>query len=556
MVSKEDLILEFLDNTSFDEPGILKFARYFFPETFRDGFAEYHKQIVHDILSLYDPDKKNRFDRQVCEIVFREGGKTTIATFLIPLYIIAFNNYPILIKSDGKTKKAKIHERIILIASETSTRATQFLMNIRRVLTRNVNFVSFFGDLKPRSLKDDKGLWRSDIFQTKNGIYVMAVGSGQQIRGANIDNSRPTLAIIDDIYSKNNVKTPERRRTVSEWFFSELLNAVDSRDGKTIVVNTIVHEDTVPVYLKKDPQWKVNEYPIISIEDLNYVLSKCEIDYDTRTIKPLVDLHKLEKEVKIAWSRFGLGYILGKYQEALSSEGLDWFYREYLHILKSPEERRFKRTYFQKVEAKLEFINGNKYLKVGDKLYPALVFIGVDLAISTKPTSDNTAICVIATTPDRKIYVLKVINGKLTLRDTDERKGVIDEILRLNSYYNPDGIAVETTAYQKAVYDELYRIAKERRIPIRLYPLKPVTEKHERIINTLLPYYEVNAVYHTDSFTELETQLEFLGSAKHDDIPDALSNAFQIMKFPTGGYIEDEKQRKIEIRRYYDWILY
>ena len=78
-----------------------------------------------------------------------------------------------------------------------------------------------FGDLTGK-------VWRSNVLVTSTNIKIEAIGSGKKIRGRKHRNWRPDLLILDDIENDENVRTPEQRRKLEDWF----LKAVSKAGGR------------------------------------------------------------------------------------------------------------------------------------------------------------------------------------------------------------------------------------------------------------------------------------------------------------------------------------
>ena len=102
-------------------------------------------------------------------------------------------------KSTNFTFKDDIHailyqyKHYILILSDSTDQAEQFLDDIRIELEENANIIMDFGELK-----GDK-MWRTGGLLTTTNVKIEAIGSGKKVRGRKHRNWRPDLIVLDDI---------------------------------------------------------------------------------------------------------------------------------------------------------------------------------------------------------------------------------------------------------------------------------------------------------------------------------------------------------------------
>lgn len=579
-------IMEWLDNST-SPPGILKFAWHMMHE-FRGNFSpEFHKLILQEILFNYSHVHKSKFDRRVGIVAFRGSAKTTLDTLLLPLYNICFKGYPSIMKYDGVVHDLTLGEDVILFVSKAAYVATQRVVNLRNQIMNNDRLKELFGDMKPQAKRDDKtGTWKQHHFELINGTNVIGLGAGQQVRGSNTDGYRPSLVVADDIYSIENTRTPETRKKYDEWFYTELLDSVDDVKGKIVFIGTIVHEDTVPLKIKesaskKNALWRYVEVPVINPDELHEILA--DINYDTA--KGSFDMpddnwiQDREKECKtIAWpDRLNLKFILNLYRDNLEGKTLDYMYQEYLNVVQAPENKRFVQGMFNKLQCTYKREGKVNWVYIEEdgiqNKYNANIYFGVDLASSDNVQADDTVIAIVGFLNDGRVVVLSYIYGKMGQRDElytksnmdtfrhspgeIRKKGVVDEVLRLAEVYHPDIVVVETISEQAKTYQEINRVARNNDIYLRTKDYKPASNKIERLIHTLIGYYQTGSMIHQPDMNELEYQLEKLGKAKHDDIVDALHMAMMYGKKPIKQYSQEDKlNNQKRLRRKRDWMTY
>src|SRR3546814_1749936 len=56
-----------------------------------------------------------------------------------------------------------------------------------------------------------------------------AVGAGQQMRGINIDNQRPDMAVVDDVEDNENTESELLQKKLDRWIFGPFLTALARR---------------------------------------------------------------------------------------------------------------------------------------------------------------------------------------------------------------------------------------------------------------------------------------------------------------------------------------
>lgn len=562
-----------LDNTDIENLGIVKWCRELMPEYTPNATPWFHKELLHDLLSLYNTQYTNKYERLYELICFREGAKSTVANMLFISYIVANNGRRFKITIDGKVREFLIDERTIVIISQTAGSAEDFTVRIRDNFSGNERLRYYYAVEIQAAVDDETGQWTRSAFKINN-CFVQGIGSGQMIRGKVKGASRPTLVIADDIYSEKTIITEESRAKTRAWWNNAVINSVDNLKGKIVVLGTILHDDTVLVDIKKNPRWRTKEVPLMNVELFNEFVNEhttvdwdkgeCSLPFDNienlneRFLKQKEYFGTLQKQRdwKLAWpQRIDLYLIATKYQEHVHNNTVSGMYQEYFHITRSPRDKKFRKdffTHFKKWD--LEFKDGHNWLSIDEGPYEiANVTFGVDLS-GTGP--DDDVITIMATTANGKIFILQQSLGKWSLRDDLEgdtssdlrygkvcldrgaitKIGIIDEMFRLAVRFNPYKINIGASASE----EEVIRLARKVFQANYNYTLivsrkQTATEgdKFTRIYNTLSPYYETRMVYHGPNLQKLEYQLEYLGASDHDDCADSLECSFYGITYPS-----------------------
>lgn len=530
-----------LDNTNINNLGIVAFSKAIVPEWARNETADFQKEVFYNFFQMYSSDKTDKYDRLLAEIAFRGSAKTTGAKIIL-LYLCCFGL-----------------EKFIIYCSETNTMAVQDVFEVRRELTTNPYIETYFGKISSKAVKGNDGEWSRDAYLTATGVSVLARGVGQQVRSALRNSYRPTLAIINDMDSKNTVITEDSRKKAQSWYFNDMFNAVDDIDGKVFFNGTIIHEDSTPVTLEKnskdsDPPgyWKVLKYAIMDVDDFHKALTYCKTSESSVELPPTQVISELEDGMEIAWKdRLSLKYILKKYSEAYQSNQVDGFYQEYFHVVVPPTAKQFTNVRY----AYMRYFRhgGYNWLAVKfqehqeEMVYPVKVFFGIDPASSTEAHAKYSVIAILMMNQHREVFYYHYSRGKYGLRDElhttgsnsdivciDQskvrRKGIVDEEIRLTKRFFPNGAQVETTQAQQHIYTEILRIMRLNNANHQVVSDKPVTNKIERDAEMLVPDFQTGSAYINYGMPELEQEFKSFPRGTTVDIIDAFYHARKIAR--------------------------
>ena len=578
--------------------GLISFARNLFQEDFdpQYGVAELHMDLCRDLLQLYNPKYTNILERQLQEVLARDFSKSTWTNLAFMSYVICFNGQKIVIpdyvfpiRDKGKIieegylqsyngVEAAIDENLIVLSSETFTAAETWVKRVRNHLTNNRKLRQVFGNLQPEGIRSSKdnnedaaenGQWAAGQFKTAKaaerlkdyqrgkGVTVIAKGGGQQTRGMNID-GRPTLWIMDDIYSMKNTITLESRTKIRFQINTELKNSIDKNKGKVVAINTVVHEDTVTVDNLKSKFWKCIEHPAMDEKKFRYILDNyCTINRHTGEVTYPNRQKCAELEANgytTNWpSRKSLYFFLGQFAEQVENRTERGFWQEMFNIAIDEQSKKIKRSQMKTAKFELVQQGGLSFIKFyepdGTQTFRHVnIYLGTDTAASYSKGADDSAITKFAIDFYARIYVLKVKAGKYAVTDEFkkpetqakfvnktcpeivaddllERRGLVDEMLRLTEDENGRAIwVIETNNTGNTVVAKSYERMKMTGRRHQIIAIHNATEKVDRIISTLTPYYSSGAVYHLPEGQEtLMNQIEHIQVTKMDDEADSFA---------------------------------
>lgn len=143
--------------------------------------------------------------------------------------------------------------RFLVYVSNTSTIAASATKDI-------VNFicspacVAVYGEPVFSQREESKGNFTFDW--CGKTVIVRALGAVQQVRGMNVDNKRPDLAVVDDIESSEELDTNKLGyEKLKKWFYTTFRKALDQRRNKIVQIGNLVSNRSILNDHLKSPNW-------------------------------------------------------------------------------------------------------------------------------------------------------------------------------------------------------------------------------------------------------------------------------------------------------------
>jgi predicted phage terminase large subunit-like protein len=394
-------------------------------------------------------------------VAFRGSGKSTMITTAYPIWAIL-----------GKQQK-----KFCTIFCQTKVQAKQHMMNIRAELENNELLKKDLGPFQEES--DEWGSY-SLVFK-KHGARITVASTEQSIRGIRHNEHRPDLIICDDVEDIQSTKTREGRNKTYSWLRGEAIPAGDV-NTRLIIVGNLLHEDSLLMRIKDEVENDQADgvfkfYPLIDHQD------RCLWEGKYPDQKSL-DQEKKKVASEISWQREYLLRIIPSDDQVIYPEWIQ-FYDE----LPGKDHVAYRATY-----------------------------AGVDLAISTKDTADDTAVVIahVYGRNDRlRIYILpNPVAQKITFPEQVELMKSIKST-QLTNY--DDKFFVESVAYQEALPQMLETHG------IRAESVRPFGDKRTRLSLTSSAIKAGIVKFPRYGCEQLIEQLVGFGVEKHDDLADAFS---------------------------------
>jgi predicted phage terminase large subunit-like protein len=473
------------------------FGRTCFPTALHKDIPPFHANIYS---SLAD-DKK----RRVAIAAPRGTAKSTTTTLVYPLWRAAF--------------KKSNEDLFIVIISESQAQSINFLSRIKYHLDNSKMFHELFGDMGSSTAQR----WTHTDVILANGARIVAVGTGQRVRGFLQGDTRPNLIIVDDFESELNAATPEARAKNKKWMTEAVIPSL-SDEGKIAMIGTVISEDCFLYWIKDSKAWNVLWYSIINDED--------------ESLWP---------------ERFPLERIQQIKEEFQSIGNLNGFYQEYMNIAQSPDDAPFKPEWMKLHHYEYKRENGQNLLirEIGEeiKTIPVELYCGVDPASSLSARADFFVLSVIAVDFEGNKYVVDIFRERISPAEQPQK------IIDMYKKYKPRRVKVETTGYQEALRTGTRQIMQEEGlyIPGLEAGVKPRTKKSERLLS-LVPMFARGQFYWRPQ--DLAGQQEFLSypRGKNDDIMDSIWTALEGAKPCRIESFDENLTNKDQLKKKLDWM--
>lgn len=444
----------------------LGFCLLYLPHYFSLPPGTFHRELV---------DTLGNHDIKRLEIVgFRGSAKSTAASLALPLWAALEHpdRYP-----------------FIIPIADTGTQAAMNIANIKAELEYNQLLMRDYGrirvsrasDRSPEPTLESEEEWQAKNMLLSNGVRILARSRGQKVRGLRHRQHRPSLVPIDDPEDLQWIKTKENRDKTEEWLRGEVMPAVDTKDGRIILIGNWLHEDAIMGRMQQLGTFTLLEFPLLDAQG-NCTWPAMYPDQASLDAKK-VDMGP------VAWAREMLLEIVSEEGAVIRAEDLSYYDD-------LPRINRGRRGH------------------------------GVDLAISTKSTSDFTA-CVngdvfFDETGKVGIYLLpEPINARMDFHTTLETFRKMPNLGGSHIFY------VEDVGYQKAAIQEMQRAL------LAVTPIRPTADKRSRL-QVAATYIKNGTVrFPRTGCEDLIAQLLHFGSREHDDLVDAL--VYLILGLVEGG---------------------
>lgn len=462
-------------------------------------------------------------NRQVAIAAPRKHAKTTALTVGYGLSTLLFRE-----------------RKYMIIVSDTTSQAEQFLGEMRQYLANNQQLIDLF-ELKLNDkgevdfVKDSQD---DIIVEMRDGhrFRIQAKGAEQKLRGLLWNGSRPDIILCDDMENDELVMNKDRRAKFQRWFYGALLPCL-SHKGIVRVFGTILHMDSLLESFMPERQTQGNSKHQIAKAFLKQTELKTWSEYGSLPWKSIRYRAHNHDFSEILWDKAKGGaydrkWFEEKYEDFASQGITDVYSQEFLNTPLDEANTYFNRRDFQKRTEK-------------DRQNPLRFYITADLAISQEAKADYSVFLIAGMDDQRLVHVTNVIRERLDARE------IVDLILHLQQQYDPEAFGIEEMMISKSIGPFLREEMIRNNIFPNLVMLKPSGKDkifRARSIQARMRAGGVKFEKESDWYPLFEDECMKFPRDKHDDQVDA----FAYMGLLLDKMIEAPTREEIEEEEYED----
>lgn len=448
---------------------------------------------IDDITPEYNDKGELAVFPRLANMVFRGAAKTTLMGEYLFLYIGMYGGLP----NFGRIELA-------LYVSDSMENGVKNMRKNLEFRYDNSEFLKKY--MPPKSPDCPNGTEFTDMrwkFRNLDGNIFIVKGYGAKtgVRGSKEMGKRPRLAVLDDLLSDDDARSPTVIAAVEDTIYKAVDHALHP------VRNMIIWSGTP--FNAKDPlykavesgAWRVNVYPVCN------------------------QFPCAEADFVGAWpDRFTYSFVKKKYETALKVGKVDTFNQELMLRIMSDEDRLIQdgEIGWYKIKNVLDFKSNFNF------------YITTDFATSEKQAADFSVISVWAYNYNGDWYW---VDGICQRQDMSAN---LHDLFRLVSKWRPMGVGVEVSGQQSGFIPWIQDQMIQKNIYFNLTSdgnshkpgIRPNTNKMQRF-NTVIPLFKLHKIFFPIEYQTGSIMMEManeigLASAsgfrsKKDDFIDTIS---------------------------------
>lgn len=451
----------------------------------------------------------------------RESAKSTIVTLQYIIYCICYQL-----------------EDYIVIISSTSSQASALLSNVKRELETNEHLKRDFPEVCELSKKPKPSRWAKDNIITKNLIEVLALGTGQNIRGRRNRQSRPSLIILDDIETDEDAQNPETYQKTYDWLTKSALKA-GSSETNVVFIGTIHHYNSLLAQFTSPnhhPGWEKQVYrSVISWSEHPELwqtwikIFNNQEDFEgssgPESARDFFDLNQEDMEMgtKVLWPQSKSYYDLMVLRE---EDGYASFDSEMQNDPVDPSRCLFNLKELHYWDER--FVDEKELLDFLS--YHAEFYGACDPSMGKRSRhSDNSAI--IIAVRDKRDGTIYILVADIAKRAPDK---MLDSIEAYHGSHKFTKFGIETNNFQELLAKELKERTNRRGDYLPIEELKNTTDKRARI-EAIQPFLKNGTVKLCSRHYALLEEMRYFPKGRHDDGLDALEMVVRLCQMHSGG---------------------
>lgn len=392
----EKKVDEWLDDVSYEldrsyMPSIFAIQFVNFIKAVNGGSEENRTPILH--LHMLDRVGEADTDRErIANMVFRGAAKTTLMGEYLFLYLGMYGHLP---------KFGRIE-----LALYVSDSIDNGVKNMRKNLEYRYDNSDFLKAHMKAEFTDIR--WK---FTNNDGNVFIVKGYGAKtgVRGAKEMGKRPRLAVLDDLISDEDARSPTVIASVEDTIYKAIEFALHPAKNMIIWSGTPFNAKDPLYKAVESGAWKVNVYPV------------CEAFPCSR------------QDFRSAWpDRFTYDGVKASYDAAVKLGKVDNFNQELMLRIMSDDDRLV-------LDGEINWYDLDTLL---ENKHAFNYYITTDLATSTKQAADFSVISVWAYGAGQDWYW---VDGIVKRQDMGKN---IDDLFRFASKWKPLGVGVEVSGQQ------------------------------------------------------------------------------------------------------------
>ncbi len=413
----------------------------------------------------------------------------------------------------------------ILYVTNVHDNAILLSKGIQRQLESNQLLIEAFGTFKPENATEESGVWRQDYFfvsgRTTNAKEptFTAASVGITKVGMHFD-----YVIGDDCVDKENTRTQEGIRGTIEWF-KVLPPLLDKKSkygpgGCLLNCGTRYMEGDLHGWLMGETNDNAAPHKLFKVICLKALENpECWDEQRAEFVNPQLNFpFVLTKPILDA-------------ERAIN--GPYWFATQYLNQTTTPDDALFKPHWFHLIPS-----------YDAPPIHAMRKYLLTDYAFGIEEENDRTALWIVGLDWERKAYVLDFDCGRWGLHESVNRS--IEYIIK----YDVEKVGIEQVSLNEGIRSELERQRDYRRLKFKIEQIggRSQETKLMRIVS-MQPRFEGRRIFFVQRDVqdtigvrpqwlklspagkpcgEIYDEFIRFPRARHDDIPDALSDIDKI----------------------------
>lgn len=389
---------------------------------------------------------------RIVNLCFRGAAKTTLFFEYLVLFIAVMGGIP------GKKKTTGM-----IYVSDS-------MDNGVKSARKNIEF-RYYNSLFLQEWLPEAGVKFTDAyieFKSKDGhrLGVKMFGAKTGIRGTKIFGKRPTLAVLDDLISDDDAKSPASMKAIKDTVYKGIDYALDPND-RTIVFNgTPFNHDDIMIEAVESGAWDVNVWPV------------CE------------KFPCSQEEFRGAWpDRFGYDFIKEQYEMSMKTGKIDAFMQELMLRISSAENRLI-------TDEEILWYNRKNLLA---NRHHFNFYITTDFATSDKQSADYSVISVWAYSENGSWFWVDGIAAKQGMEKN------VEDLFRFVRLYRPQQVGIEVSGQQQGFIAWFQAEMMRRNIWFNFASseksgapgIRPVQNKLARF-NLVVPWFKSSRIWWPD----------------------------------------------------------